>query len=129
MVCRSTFFRFLQSHPNRSQIMSHRFRHAPGASRRIFNLRMTFSMAFIEFLIDSKPFTKWAFHEENLEFAWKKLIFQQSWEFFPMSVCNLGTSPFSFEYFGTLSKTQRDRFLILSLVLKKFYFFDFHISK
>ena len=40
-----------------------------------------------------------------------------------MSVCNLGTSPFSFEYFGTLSKTQRDRFLILSLVLKKFYFF------
>ena len=56
----------------------------------------------------------------------KKFIFLSSWQFFYESIWHLRMCPLSFEYFGTLSKTSRAKFLISSFILKKFNFFDLH---
>ena len=82
--------------------------------------------SFLRFFQQPKILHKINFFWRNADFFMKKLIFLPSWQFFYESIWHLRMCPLSFEYFGTLSKTSRAKFLISFFVLKKFNFFDLH---
>ena len=82
--------------------------------------------SFLRFFQQPKILHKISFFWRNADFFMKKLIFLPSWQFFYESIWHLRMCPLSFEYFGTLSKTSRAKFLISSFILKKINFFDLH---
>ena len=101
----------------------------PGVSRDVISVITSFPTTPIGFLNHPKSFTKSTFFEGMLIFSWKKLIFLPSREFFYESIWHLRMCPLSFEYFGTLSKTSRAKFLISFFVLKKSIFSTSMASK
>ena len=72
----------------------------------------------LDFSITQNPSQNQLFLKECWFFM-KKFIFLPSWQFFYVSIWHLRMCPLSFEYFGTLSKTSRAKFLISFFVLKK----------
>merc|ERR1711951_196824 len=128
VVCRPTFFRFSQSLSNRSQMVYNQFGNVPGVYRDVISVITSFSTTPIGFLNHPKSFTKSTFFEGMLIFHEKSSFSCRVGNFFYKSIWHLRMCPLSFEYFGTLSRTSRAKFLISYFILKKFNFSIFSKS-